>query len=1038
MGDFLTDLAAQRRKFIEGLDANKGDINLDIFEDFYPDQAHFVFELLQNAEDAEATDASFTLTAGGCWFEHNGKRLFSEDDVRSITGIHNSTKSKSVDKIGKFGVGFKSVFVYTSSPEVYSGAFAFRITGLVMPEPVAGEHKRPGLTRFWLPFNNPKKGPEDAYTEVQAGLRDLAESTLIFLSNLNCISWKIDSSQQGRISRHEHSEHHIEVFKEGDGRTIASSHFLKFEQAIDGLEKQRTAIAYALDFLPGHSAFNGNKPLSEQLRIIEAEGKVAVYFPAEKETSGLRFHLHAPFVPELSRASIKETPVNVPLFKQLAKLAAASLFPIRDLGLLTSDFLAVLPNPQDQISARYKDIETSIIATMRDQPLTPTYTKSHAPAKYLRQAKAAMKEVLSDEDIEFLILYHEEPPLWAIGATQRNSNIDRFLDALEIEEWGVDAFVEWLDDNLSEDGYYHDEEEEAPYVQWLSGKSVEWHQSLYAMLFRELEPEGELYRLTRVKLALLDDGTYATGSKCFFPAVDGSQQDGLPRVNAAVFTSGKSKRQQQDARRFLEEIGVREVGEREQVEVILAQRYTLEAEVPPDHVYLKDLKRFIGLVENVPSAASLFKDFYIFERSDGKWALPAQVYLDSPFLHTELRYYYGALGEKAPIYSLSERYEKCGISASKLAAFAKVAGAVTELRPKSVYCYDNPAWPYLAGVGGERNSSPLNSDYRIERLDSLLQELSTELSHLIWKTMCSLSGDSRYLTATYRRNRSSGSRYAPSQLVHQLKNAAWVPQADGEFVRPAEASSGLLPPGFAFDPGWGWVRAIEFGSEQRKKSEQSQRRQELAREIGFEDEDSLERARRFAALNPEVQVQVLDELEHKAQFDLPDREPANPERRAERVGGLASNAPERLTEQRTRLVSVGREAVKEETAQYLRQQYESGGEMTCQICKGPMPFRLDDGSPYFEKVEFLPELGRRHFQNYLALCPNHAAMYAFTNGSGEFLKDLLLEIEGNELDVIIAQRDETIYFTKTHIADLKAVIEADEADESGGAARAAE
>ena len=41
-GSFLTDLIAKRRKLIDALDANKGEVNLDIFEDFYPDRAHFV------------------------------------------------------------------------------------------------------------------------------------------------------------------------------------------------------------------------------------------------------------------------------------------------------------------------------------------------------------------------------------------------------------------------------------------------------------------------------------------------------------------------------------------------------------------------------------------------------------------------------------------------------------------------------------------------------------------------------------------------------------------------------------------------------------------------------------------------------------------------------------------------------------------------------------------------------------------------------------------------------------------------------------
>ena len=97
MSPFLQKLVEQRKKFLDGLDANEGDINLDIFEDFYPDQAHFVFELLQNAEDAGATEAVFILRDDACWFEHNGTRAFTEADVKAITGIHNSTKSKTQD-----------------------------------------------------------------------------------------------------------------------------------------------------------------------------------------------------------------------------------------------------------------------------------------------------------------------------------------------------------------------------------------------------------------------------------------------------------------------------------------------------------------------------------------------------------------------------------------------------------------------------------------------------------------------------------------------------------------------------------------------------------------------------------------------------------------------------------------------------------------------------------------------------------------------------------------------------------------------------
>ena len=57
--------------------------------------------------------------------------------------------------------------------------------------------------------------------------------------------------------------------------------------------------------------------------------------------------------------------------------------------------------------------------------------------------------------------------------------------------------------------------------------------------------------------------------------------------------------------------------------------------------------------------------------------------------------------------------------------------------------------------------------------------------------------------------------------------------------------------------------------------------------------------------------------------------------------------------------------------------------MICQVCKTRLPFKLDDGSDYFETVEFLSQLTKHHYQNYLALCPNHAAMFQYANGSAD-------------------------------------------------------
>ena len=100
--------------------------------------------------------------------------------------------------------------------------------------------------------------------------------------------------------------------------------------------------------------------------------------------------------------------------------------------------------------------------------------------------------------------------------------------------------------------------------------------------------------------------------------------------------------------------------------------------------------------------------------------------------------------------------------------------------------------------------------------------------------------------------------------------------------------------------------------------------------------------------------------------------------------------------------------------------------MICQVCKTPLPFKLDDDKDYFETVKFLPKLKKLHYQNYLALCPNHAAMFMYANGSADTMQDTFGDLISNELEVRLARKDTTIYFTKTHISDLKTVIEVDQ------------
>ena len=1027
---FLDDLRNKRQQFLDGLEANEEDIRLDIFEDFYPDKAHFIYELLQNAEDQEASEVRFVLSNNRLLFEHDGQP-FDENNVKKITGIGVGTKSEDDEKIGRFGIGFKAVFVYTETPRIWSPTFAFQISDMVLPSELRPHPGLGNLTRFEFPFNSSKKSEPEAFSEIRDGLEEISDNTLLFLTHIEEIQWRVDGGREGRLLRIPHSDHHLEILREIDGRPTESSHFLRYREPVDGLERQQIAIAFELEPLSREKSPDAHARFAEQFRIVPAEpGRVAVYFTAAKETSNLRFHLHAPFVPELSRSSIKETPANQPLFRQLAALAARSLSAIRDLGLLDRDFLAVLPNDQDEIPSQYTAIRDAIVDAMNVAPLTPKHATGHAPAGLLLQAEAGLKDLLDREDICFLTDGDDDQRDWAIAATQRNNRIDRFLRGLDIEEWGVEQFVETLDKHFSNrrqlcySTLKWKQGPAQPFLAWMRQKPPDWHRALYALFHRELE--DDLDRFDRICIVRRSDGKYGTGSECYFPTPETREDSIHPRVAEDTYAGGGTRTEQTRARAFLEGIGVREVGEHQQIEAILERRYADPSRMPSWDTYASDLNRFISLVEKNRGTSTLFENYFILQGEDGLWHRPSGLYLDSPYLETGLEAYYEPLASDADRTALSDSYRTIDISA-QLVPFAQACGVADRLEIFMVKCTANPEKAHLERAPGAFfTDTGIDRDYTIPGLRVLLEKPTPALSRLVWNTLSNRSHDRTVLKATYQYNQSNYPHYADSQLVHLLRDAAWIPQRDDEFVRPAEAARDLLPNGFPYDPGWPWLTAIQFGAETEERAAQLRRTQEIAAELGFTDEAALADGRRFAELAPGTRQRIL--ADHASPADLPTHEPGHPDRRAEAVRQEARKAPRRKKEKRPRSVSVNRDAVKKEkTDPYLRDLYtNTDGETICQACRDRLPFKLADGTYYFEAVEFLPELEKHHHQNYLALCPNHAAMFMHANPSKEDMKDMFLALDCNELELALADQQVTLYFTDTHIADLRVIIQVDD------------
>jgi len=100
----------------------------ELQDGLYSKQERFVFELLQNADDfpvnGNQVEVELRCLNEFVLFSHNG-RPFSQKDVKSICDIGESTKVRDTSTTGYKGIGFKSVFKYSSKVFITSGSFHF-------------------------------------------------------------------------------------------------------------------------------------------------------------------------------------------------------------------------------------------------------------------------------------------------------------------------------------------------------------------------------------------------------------------------------------------------------------------------------------------------------------------------------------------------------------------------------------------------------------------------------------------------------------------------------------------------------------------------------------------------------------------------------------------------------------------------------------------------------------------------------------------------------------------------------------------------
>jgi hypothetical protein len=300
---------------------------LDLLGHLYSERTHFIYELIQNAEDAGATELSFALSAGQLQVSHDG-RPFTEDDVRGICGVARTTKSAGLTTIGQFGIGFKAVYAYTRTPRVYSPGEQFRIDNYVRPAAIEPPGQAGPDTRFVFPFDHGSVPAGVAAAEISAALNALDPGTLLFLRSIARI----------RVSGAGITESVIERRTEPGPGARRQVTLAKGRHTTDWLVWSRP-----LDRL-GHAGRQVEVAFQVRGQIVaRASAPLVVYFPTEKETS-LGFLVQGPFRTTPARDNVPaHDPANQALVQETAVLLTDVLTDLRADGLLTVAALQALP-----------------------------------------------------------------------------------------------------------------------------------------------------------------------------------------------------------------------------------------------------------------------------------------------------------------------------------------------------------------------------------------------------------------------------------------------------------------------------------------------------------------------------------------------------------------------------------------------------------------------------------------------------------------------------------------------------------------------
>ncbi|RKU30494.1 hypothetical protein C6495_13180 [Candidatus Poribacteria bacterium] len=778
-------------------------INLrSVFTRLAGDKAHFVYELIQNADDSESQCLEMCMETDSLLVWNDG-RSFTEKDVHSICSVGSS--NKDLTQIGNFGIGFKAVYNYTDLPEIYSGEERFRIRELTNPEGIDGVDSwiqrlvDEGKTVFRLPF---KDGADLALLRDRLG--DLQKRALLFLRHLKTVRWYDDcNGREGSYSRHSHphgtvqNASQVELNVSINGESQPPEKFLVFHKAV---KPPQTVINEVLlqaedDEERGRIERESDKQQPIEVAFGLTDGRITsmdrcklfAYLPTDKETH-LRFVIQARYQTTPARDNIPtDSPWNEWLVQETANFLPDILEQLKAGDLLDPTFFNVLPLEEDNVPAEFAPIATALQQAMKKRPLVPTEDNGYAKAENVFYPHAESLQNL----VKCSCIHPNSGWLHPhIRDTEEFRRCFKVMREAGVREISVSQVLRWL--------------EERP-LDWFAGRPVEWLRALYAYLNQQ---KSELARIKKLPLVRLENGQHVCASDqlVFFPPnTDEAREEiapfisELPILQSALLEIDGDEHD--DMKAFLGKLGVRSLSPEKMISEWILPKYLQNGNpsVAQNRLHVRYIFKIwekISESERVDiQSLPILRAYRGEQRESADFVAPCDAYLPEAYTgDTDLETYFSASDED--IWFVDSGYLENNDAKTWLRFLKAIGVKDTPLVIKN--------WPVTDatfrnfGITPERTRYPAKQTIEESYFDGLLEVLDkisnhgeTAFSQVLWRILVEAFSAQRNTLFHvnyrwfYRWDQSKTSRY-PTPFYRQLKEAAWLQDEQGNLRLPAE------------------------------------------------------------------------------------------------------------------------------------------------------------------------------------------------------------------------------------------------------------